>query len=274
MSSTTIQRVVVDHVSRQFGYEEEAVLAIDDVSLSAAPGEFVSLLGPSGCGKSSLLKIIDGLDRASAGRVLVNDKEVTGPRTDVGFVFQNDSLLPWRTVRSNILMGAEFTGSDMRAARQEADELLRLTGLQQFADRYPHQLSGGMRQRANLARALLVDPEILLMDEPFGALDAQTRELMQAELLRIWELRKKTVLFVTHQIEEAVYLSDRVLLMSARPGRIAAEYVIDLPRPRQLEIRHTDEFTAQVHVIWERLRDEVLETFRAETQAQAQEAVA
>lgn len=263
--------VVVDRVGKSFSHGDDAIIAIKEASLEARPGEFVSLLGPSGCGKSTLLRILTGLDRPTLGTVSVAGRPIDGPRPEIGFVFQADSMLPWRTIEDNVIIGLELRGTKRRQARKEAEAYLGLTGLRKFGKRYPYQLSGGMRQRANLARALIVDPELLLMDEPFGALDAQTRELMQNELLRIWEQHKKTVLFVTHSIEEAVYLSDRILLMSARPGRIVHEYKITLPRPRDPEIRHTVEFLEITRDIWERLRVEVMKTFKEEAEGMAAE---
>jgi NitT/TauT family transport system ATP-binding protein len=263
--------VVCDHIGKTFSHDGETMIAISDATLEARPGEFVSLLGPSGCGKSTLLRIINGLERPTLGTASVAGKPVTGPRPEIGFVFQADSLLPWRTIEDNVIVGLELRGVRRREARTRAREYLELTGLEHFARRFPYQLSGGMRQRANLARALIIDPELLLMDEPFGALDAQTRELMQTELLRIWEQHKKTVLFVTHSIEEAVYLSDRILLMSARPGRIVHEYRVVLERPRDPEVRHTVEFLELTKQIWERLRGEVMATFRKEAEEEVHE---
>jgi NitT/TauT family transport system ATP-binding protein len=256
--------VVCEHVSKTFRHGNEELLVLDDVSFVIQPGEFIALLGPSGCGKSTLLRIVDGLTPLTAGRLVVNGVSSPGPAQDRAFVFQADSLLPWRTVEANVRLGLELRGEPHASARAEVQRLLGMVGLQRFSRRYPHELSGGMRQRANLARALAVDPPVLLMDEPFGALDAQTRELMQAELLRIWEASEKTVLFVTHSIEEAVLLADRVLLMTARPGRIRAEFHVDLPRPRDPAMQRTAVFTALSRVIWEQLRGEALVAFEDE----------
>lgn len=253
--------VTCEGIGKSFERGNGTLEVLRDVSFDVQSGQFVSIVGPSGCGKSTLLRIIDGLAPANAGRVTVGEVPVEGPGPDRAFVFQADSLMPWRTVERNVSYGLE-----MRGIRNEGtgvvDELLGLTGLADFAKRYPHELSGGMRQRANLARALAVDPVVLLMDEPFAALDAQTRELMQAEVLRVWRELQKTVLFVTHSIEEAVYMSDSVLLMSSRPGHIAAEIPIPLPRPRTIEARRTPEFTEISREIWERLRDDVLRAFQ------------
>jgi NitT/TauT family transport system ATP-binding protein len=212
------------------------VKALDSVSLEVQPQEFVVVVGPSGCGKTTLLRILAGLAAASAGRVRLRDEDVRGPRRDVGVVFQDAVLLPWRTVLGNVMLPALILGLDQVASRRRALELLELVGLQGFEDKYPHELSGGMRQRASIARALLHDPSLLLMDEPFGALDAMTREAMNLELLGIWQKAKKTVFFITHSIPEAVLLADRVVVMSARPGRIVETLAIDIPRPRGFEI--------------------------------------
>ena len=228
-------KLAVSHLSKWFG-DLEALRGID---LEVERGEFISVVGPSGCGKTTFLRIVAGLEHATAGDVLLDGRVVSEPGTDRGFVFQNDSLLPWRTVLANAVIGREVAGAIGSADRKRTMELLKLVGLEGFEHYYPRQLSGGMRQRVNLARALAIDPKILLMDEPFAALDAQTREIMQAELLRIWERGHKTVLFVTHQIDEAVFLSDRVLVFARRPGRLQEEVKIALPRPRALEIKRT-----------------------------------
>jgi NitT/TauT family transport system ATP-binding protein len=226
------------------------VEALRDVSFDLEPGEFVSIVGPSGCGKSTLLSIIDGLLPATSGEFLLDGRPVRQPGRDRALVFQEPSLLPWRTVLRNITIGLECHRIASAEAKQRALALIRLVGLDGFANAYPYELSGGMQQRVNLARALAVDPEVLLMDEPFAALDAQTREAMQAELLRVWERTKKTVLFVTHQIDEAIYLSDRVIVFSSRPGRIAEIITPKLPRPRNLQIKHLPEFHTLMERIW------------------------
>jgi NitT/TauT family transport system ATP-binding protein len=213
---------------------EGTVEAVREVSFSIADGEFVALIGPSGCGKSSLLKLALGLEGSSAGAIRISGHEVVGPRPDVGVVFQSPVLLPWRTVLANVLLPADILRLDRHAAEKTALELLDLAGLGAFANKYPFELSGGMQQRAGIVRALLHDPGVLLMDEPFAALDALTRETMSLELQRIWMERRKTILFVTHNISEAVLLADRVVIMSARPGRIAAELVNVAPRPRTI----------------------------------------
>jgi NitT/TauT family transport system ATP-binding protein len=225
----------------------ERLLAVDRVDLDIKEGEFVSIVGPSGCGKSTFLKIVNGLFPATEGTI-----EVRKPERGVAhaMVFQDSSLFPWYTIIDNVAYGLVCQGLSKKEAQARAKPLIDLVSLSGFETKFPYQLSGGMQQRANLARALTVDPEILLMDEPFAALDAQTRELMQAELLRIWSEANKTVLFITHQIDEAIYLSDRVLVMSARPGRILADIAIDLPRPRELEIKRSPAFIAYADEIW------------------------
>ena len=246
-------KLSVSRLSKSFGDLD----ALRGISLGVERGEFISVVGPSGCGKTTFLRIVAGLEQATAGEVSIDGRIVDGPGTDRGFVFQNDSLLPWRTVLTNAMIGREIAGSVGPDDRKRTMELLKLVGLEGFENYHPRQLSGGMRQRVNLARALAIDPEILLMDEPFAALDAQTREIMQSELLRIWERGQKTVLFVTHQIDEAVFLSDRVLVFARRPGRIQAEVPIPLPRPRNLAIKRTPEFVALVDRIWRMIEDDV-----------------
>ncbi len=223
------------------------LVAIDTMDLDVAPGEFVSLLGPSGCGKSTFLKIVNGLLQGTAGEIRLRSGR--SGREDA-MVFQDASLFPWYSVLDNVAYGLICAGVPRQEARRRSIPLINLVGLEGFAERYPYQLSGGMQQRANLARALAVDSEILLMDEPFASLDAQTREVMQAELLRIWNAAKKTVIFVTHQIDEAIFLSDRVVVMSARPGRILADIHIDLPRPRGLDVKRQQAFTGYADQIW------------------------
>jgi NitT/TauT family transport system ATP-binding protein len=228
-----------------------------NISVGVRRGEFISIVGPSGCGKTTFLRIIGGLEKGDGGEARIDDHKITGPGKDRGFVFQQDNLLPWRNVLSNTQIGPEINGENGSEQRTRIRQLLKLVGLDGFENYYPRQLSGGMRQRVNLARALAVDPDLLLMDEPFSALDAQTREIMQTELMRIWEEGRKTVLFVTHQIDEAVYLSDKVLVFARRPGRIQEIVDIELPRPRPLGMKRTPQFVAYVDRIWKLIEDDV-----------------
>jgi NitT/TauT family transport system ATP-binding protein len=221
---------------------ERGVLALDNISLDIKPGEFVSILGPSGCGKSTFLRCVAGLETTSEGELTVEGLPVNGPPDNIGMVFQRDALLEWRNVENNILLPIEFKKKATAAYRQKMAGLLKLAGLSDFGNRFPNELSGGMRQRASICRALIDDPALLLMDEPFGALDALTRDQMNVELQRIWMETRNTVLFVTHGISEAVFLGDRVVVFSPRPGRIAEVLTIDLPRPRRLSVRETPEF--------------------------------
>ena len=222
-------------------------VALESLDLDIRQGEFVSIVGPSGCGKTTLIKIVNGLLQATAGEIQLRK---TGKGREDAMVFQDAALFPWFTLVDNVAFGLVCSGMARKEARRRATPFIELVGLDGFADKYPYELSGGMQQRANMARALAVDPSLLLMDEPFAALDSQTRELMQAELLRIWNEAKKTVLFITHQIDEAVYLSDRVIVMSARPGRVLADIRIDMPRPRGLDIKRTPEFVRYEEQIW------------------------
>lgn len=242
-------------VGKTFGKGDRRVTALTKVDLSIRAGEFVALLGPSGCGKSTLLRIVMGLEAPSEGELAVGDRVNPRPGRDRAIVFQDDSLLPWRTVAQNAELGLEFAGAPRGSRSAAIVDLLKLVGLEHFAKRYPHELSGGMRQRVNLVRALAVKPSVLLMDEPFGALDALTRETMQTELLRIWHEHASTVCFVTHSIEEAVFLADRVVVFAARPGRVLQDVKIDLPRPRAQSIRRTPEFAELARALWQVLVD-------------------
>jgi NitT/TauT family transport system ATP-binding protein/sulfonate transport system ATP-binding protein len=232
-------------VGKTFASDAAAVVALDRVSLDVGAGELVSLVGPSGCGKSTLLRLVAGLDRPTAGEVWVGGEPITGPSAERGLVFQDPSLFPWLTVRRNIEAGLVARGV-LRRRRHEVDEYLRLVGLEGFGDVYPHQLSGGMAQRAALARALVNHPRVLLLDEPLGALDQFTRMRMQDELLRVWESRGTTMLLVTHDIDEALYLSDRIAVMTPRPGRIDRVLDVDLPRPRTRTDRRFMEYRARL----------------------------
>jgi NitT/TauT family transport system ATP-binding protein len=247
-------------LTKRFGDLE----VLRDISVTIHDGEFVALVGPSGCGKTTFLRIVSGLEDAEGGTISVDNAIVTGPGRDRGFVFQSDSLLPWRTVLDNTIVGLELAGRIGVADLERTRKLLSLVGLAGFESYFPRQLSGGMRQRVNLARALAIDPKILLMDEPFSALDAQTREIMQAELQRIWEEGRKTVLFVTHQIDEAVFLADRVLVFARRPGRILEDVRVELPRPRTLSTKREPAFVALVDHIWRLIENDVRESVLVE----------
>lgn len=238
----------------------EHFIALDNVNLEINEGEFISFLGPSGCGKTTFLNAIDGLVPISRGEIRIDGQVVKKPGKDRAMVFQSSALLPWRTVMGNVMYGLELQGRGNNAARLAAGELIKLVGLEGFEQRFPNELSGGMQQRVNIARALATDPEILLLDEPFANLDAQTREFMQAELLRLWSRTRKTAIFVTHNIAEAIYLSDRVAVFSARPGRIKAVVSIDLPRPRPLRIKRQVEFLKYEDDLWSLIEDEVAKT--------------
>jgi len=245
--------IVLDRVGMTYRAESGPVEALRDVGFSVGRGELVALVGPSGCGKSTLLRVVAGLRRPTRGSVEVDGRAVTGPIPSVGMVFQAPVLLKWRTVRDNVLLPAELAGLERARYRERAEHLLRLVGLDGFADRLPRELSGGMQQRAAICRALLLDPPLLLMDEPFGALDAMTRDEMNLELLRVWgepAAARKTVVFVTHSIPEAVFLADRVVVMSPRPGRVARIVEVPLPRPRTPATRAAPTFgalTLEIH---------------------------
>jgi NitT/TauT family transport system ATP-binding protein len=234
--------IEIRDVYKTYGTRTGRTIALQRVDLTIKKNEFVTLVGPSGCGKSTLLKIINALIKPSRGAVLFNGRPHLNPSRDVGVVFQEPVLLPWRSVVDNVLLPAEILGLDSRQARSRAMDLLALVGLTGFEQRYPKELSGGMQQRAAICRSLVHDPSILLMDEPFAALDAMTREDLGFELLRIWDLHKKTVVFVTHHISEAILLADRVVAMSPRPGRIEKVLGINLPRPRSLDMQFSPEF--------------------------------
>lgn len=247
-------------ISKRFERAGKQVLALDDFSLNMEEGEFVSIVGPSGCGKSTFLHMVGGFEPITDGAITVSGRSVVAPGPDRGMLFQDYALFPWRTVIGNVAWSLEVAGMGKRERLKRAEHYLEMTGLSAFRDAYPSELSGGMQQRVALARVLAFEPAMLLMDEPFGALDAQTRELMQEELTAIWQRHERTVLFVTHDIEEAVYLSDRVIVFTARPGRLKVDLWLDLPRPRTPEIRKTPQFQALRNQIWDMLRDEVLAT--------------
>jgi NitT/TauT family transport system ATP-binding protein len=234
--------VEINGVGKAYNTSGAPVRALQGIDLAVKPGEFVSIVGPSGCGKSTLLKCVAGLQSVTEGEIRVKGQRVAQPPDNMGFVFQKDVLLDWRTVLHNVLLMAEFRGLPTRDYVDRARSLLAVFGLQGFENRYPWELSGGMRQRVAICRALLVDPELLLMDEPFGALDALTRDDLNIELERLWVETRKTILFITHGIAEAVYLADRVVVMARNPGRIAETFSVDIPRPRPLSVRNTPQF--------------------------------
>lgn len=248
--------MAIEDVTLRYG-DANGVLALDDVSLKVAKNEFCVIVGPSGCGKSSLLYLAAGLNDATSGVIKVDGREVIEPGPDRGMVFQSYTLFPWLTVRANIEYGPKRKGLPAEQRRQIVDQYLNEVGLAPFADHYPAQLSGGMKQRVAIARALANDPAVLLMDEPFGALDSQTRGTMQKLLLRVWERQQKTVLFVTHDIDEALVLGDRVLVMTARPGKIKAEITVDIPRPRSMDVILEPDFIALKRRILGLLHDEI-----------------
>ena len=232
----------IESLTKRYGTRHGELVALDRLDADISDASFVAVVGPSGCGKSTLLKILAGLQGASSGSVSIRGETLNGPRRDIGIVFQSPVLFPWRNVLENVMLPVQVLGLDRARHEQVARELLELVGLKDFESRYPWELSGGMQQRVAIARSLVNDPTLLLMDEPFGALDAMTREHMNVELQRIWLERRKTVFLITHSIAEAVFLADRVLVMSPRPGRIIDDVQIDLPRPRPLEVMNSPEF--------------------------------
>jgi len=245
----SVDAISVRDLSKGYPSRDGCVHALQEISFSVKEGEFVALVGPSGCGKSTLLKILTGLLPPSKGEAFLRGTRINGPRRDIGVVFQSPVLLPWRSVLENVLLPVDVQRLGGDDYRKVALELLNLVGLEEFAYRYPWELSGGMQQRVAIARALIHDPAMLLMDEPFGALDAMTREQMNLELQRVWLERKKTVVFITHSIPEAVFLADRVLVMTSRPGRIMDVATVEIPRPRRLEAMNLPEFCATVSSI-------------------------
>jgi ABC-type nitrate/sulfonate/bicarbonate transport system ATPase subunit len=271
--------IEIDRLAKTFPSrgDDPPVEALKDVSLEIREGEFITVLGPSGCGKTTLLRIIAGLEQHDGGEVRVRDKAIHGPGRDRAMVFQSFALLPWATVIDNVAFGLELRGVPKAQRTAHAEELIDLVGLKGFERRLPGQLSGGMQQRVGLARALAVDPEILLMDEPFGALDEQTRRLLQEELLAIWEQSRKTVIFITHSMEEAVLLGDRVVLMSPRPGRIVDIVEVPLERPRASAVDDATgsiEFARITADLWKRLRDMQVAPRRSRVERASAEAVA
>ena len=245
------------------GRSTQRYTAVQGVDLTIAPGEFVSVVGPTGCGKSTLLNVAAGLLEPSAGSVQVFGAPLAGLNRRAGYMFQADALMPWRTALGNVMAGLEFRGAPPAEARAQAEDWLRRVGLTGFGDRYPHQMSGGMRKRTALAQVLVLDPDLILMDEPFSALDIQTRQLMENEVLELWAAKRKAVLFITHDLDEAIAMSDRVVVMSAGPAaRPIGEFAIDLPRPRDVaEVRVTPRFIELHTAIWDVLRGEVLKGY-------------
>ena len=248
----------VEGVSKEYHVRGKKVLALDSIDLAVAQGEFVTVVGPSGCGKSTLLNLIVGLLHSSSGRILFRGDPINGICTKIGYVTQKDNLLPWRTLIENVEIALEIRGIENSARRQRAQELIGQVGLSGFEDHYPHELSGGMRQRANIIRTLIYDPELILMDEPFGPLDAQTRIVLQDQLLKLWLASRKTIVFITHDLIEAITLADRVVLMTSRPGRIKSIENVTIPRPRNVfQIHERPEFRSAYERLWEQLRPEV-----------------
>jgi NitT/TauT family transport system ATP-binding protein len=237
-----VEKIKIQSLHKTYLTKTGRTVALQNVDLTIGGDEFIALVGPSGCGKSTLLRLVSALIKPSKGKIFMDGAPVTGPSHDVGIVFQQAVLLPWRNVLDNVLLPAEILGLDMKKARERAHQLLELVGLKGFEARGPHELSGGMQQRAAICRALIHNPSVLLMDEPFAALDALTREELGFELLRIWAVEKKTIIFVTHNISEAILLSDRVVAMSPRPGRISEIVEVDLPRPRTIDMEFTTQF--------------------------------
>lgn len=264
-------KITITNIGKRYQSRQGEVVALDQVNLTVESGEFMCIVGPSGCGKSTLLRMVAGISAYDEGEIAVTRINETGKeksqRPLTAMVFQEYALFPWRTVLDNVAFGLEMRNVDRKTRQAIAQEYLAKVGLARFATAYPHQLSGGMKQRVAIARALANDPAILLMDEPFAALDAQTRQLMQEELLRIWEAERKTVVYITHSLEEAVMLGDRVALMTARPGRIKQIYPINLPRPRTLALRTTVRFNQLVQTIWDDLVAEVNTARRQEWDA-------
>jgi NitT/TauT family transport system ATP-binding protein len=248
-----VAKLQVKDLHKSFG----DLQVLRDMNFTVAENELVAIVGPSGCGKTTLLRTIAGIETPDSGAVIIDGKPIKGPGADRGFVFQQDSLLPWRTIWKNLVFGLEVNGRLNAANIAAAKKLLQLVGLSGFEQFYPNQISGGMRQRVNLARALALNPEVLIMDEPFSALDAQTREMMQLELLRIWQQGRKTVLFITHQIDEAVFLADRIVVLGRRPGWVKELIPIHLPRPRDLAVKRTAAFGAYVDQVWNLIENDV-----------------
>ena len=258
LTASDTVRVRIDNVRKVFNTRNGEMVALNGVSLDIHDNEFICVVGPSGCGKSTLLNIIAGLSEPTSGKVYCDGKEVTGTGTERGVVFQQYALFPWLTVKKNVMFALEMRGVKGKAAEEEAMKYLEMVDLAKFADHYPKELSGGMKQRVAIARAYAAEPEVLLMDEPFGALDAQTRTQLQTELLETWEKKRKTCFFITHDVEEAIILAQRVIIMSARPGRIKDIVDIDIPYPRTQETKMSPRFLELKNYIWSQVYQEYL----------------
>lgn len=255
---SAVSLLSIEGVRKEYQARGKRVVALESVDLDIREGEFVTIVGPSGCGKSTLLNLIVGLLRSSGGRIVFNGAAIDGICTQIGYVTQKDNLFPWRTLVENVEIALEIRGMARVSRRSQAEELIERVGLRGFEDHYPHELSGGMRQRANIIRTLIYDPELILMDEPFGPLDAQTRIVLQDELLKLWSTTKKTIIFITHDLIEAITLADRVVLMSSRPGRIKAIEQVSIARPRDVfKIHQSEQFRAVYENLWRELRPEV-----------------
>lgn len=255
-------KLVIDQVGKVFNSKGGEMVALDRTSFKVKEGEFITILGPSGCGKSTILRIVAGLEEPSSGHVYLDGHEVKGPGPDRGMVFQSYTLYPWLNVEDNIAFGLKLKGTSQKRCKEVAQHYLDLIGLNGFEKHYPIQLSGGMKQRVAIARALANDPEILLMDEPFGALDAQTRSIMQEILLKAWEESKKTILFITHDVEESIFLADSVYVMTARPGRLKENIPVNLPRPRDYSIKNSSEFLSLKTQLLDLIREETLKAIK------------
>ncbi|OLN27323.1 ABC transporter ATP-binding protein [Desulfosporosinus metallidurans] len=255
-------KLVIDQVGKVFSTKGGEMVALDRTSFKVKEGEFITILGPSGCGKSTILRIVAGLEEPSSGKVYLDGHEVKGPGPDRGMVFQSYTLYPWLNVEDNIAFGLKLKGTSQNQCKEVAQHYLELIGLSGFEKHYPIQLSGGMKQRVAIARALANDPEILLMDEPFGALDAQTRSIMQEILLKAWEESKKTILFITHDVEESIFLADSVYVMTARPGRLKENIPVNLPRPRDYNIKSSSEFLSLKTRLLDLIREETLKAIK------------
>ncbi len=248
----------IEGVNKEFNVRGKKISALDSLSMTVDEGEFVTIVGPSGCGKSTLLNLIVGLIQSSSGRILFRNRPINAINPEIGYVTQKDNLLPWRTLVENVEIALEIRGVKTGERRRRAEELIRRVGLTGFEDHYPHELSGGMRQRANIIRTLIYDPELILMDEPFGPLDAQTRIILQDQLLKLWSSTKKTIIFITHDLVEAIALADRVVVLTSRPGRVKYTAQVPIARPRDVfQIHESQEFRNTYERLWKELRPEV-----------------